>query len=394
VENANPGLEKIFDADKERNRLKAAQLVAEIGAQVADIARTEEQIHNMTTTKGPDGKDVVNTQANLMAHAVVGAVTSWAAGNSALAGASGAVMGEYIAQQMYPGVDRKDLTEEQRQTISALGTLAAGLAGGVVGDSTADAVAGAQAGKNAVENDYLSGDQARATMKQATESLKDQVRNKLGDGTTSSIANAIINGLADTGDAALGGADYAADAAMALASCATGDSYCGTAMNDLAGKNQAVADSVKALMQSETWSAVADTIKQASEGNQAALEATGGMLAGIILPGKKIPGIVKAVDPNIKIATGATVGDFEASLFKLPPGERVAIIKQTAAKVVAEHGLIKDSKLTKMNNRDVYRGTDGNLYALDTQHGRFEVVTPPGKHVMEVNFAMKEIPYS
>ncbi|MEN4892732.1 VENN motif pre-toxin domain-containing protein, partial [Erwinia billingiae] len=95
-----------------------------------------EQIHNMTTTKGPDGKDVVNTQANLMAHAVVGAVTSWAAGNSALAGASGAVMGEYIAQQMYPGVDRKDLTEEQRQTISALGTLAAGLAGGVVGDST------------------------------------------------------------------------------------------------------------------------------------------------------------------------------------------------------------------------------------------------------------------
>lgn len=56
-------------------------------------------------------------------------------------------MGEYIAQQMYPGVHRKDLTEEQRQTISALGTLAAGLAGGVVGDSTADAVAGAQAGK-------------------------------------------------------------------------------------------------------------------------------------------------------------------------------------------------------------------------------------------------------
>ena len=199
---------------------------------------------------------------------------------------------------------------------------------------------------------------------------------------------------ADTGDAALGGVDYVADAAMALAACAGGDSYCGTALNDLAGKNQAVADSVKALMQSETWSAVADTIKQASEGNQAALEATGGMLAGIILPGKKIPGIVKAVDPNIKIATGATVGDFEASLFKLPPGERVAIVKQTAAKVVAEHGLIKDSKLTKMNNRDVYRGTDGNLYALDTQHGRFEVVTPQGKHVMEVNFAMKEIPDS
>ncbi|MGD9424029.1 hemagglutinin repeat-containing protein [Pantoea sp. NSTU24] len=112
-------------------------------------------IHSMTTTKDANGKDVVNVQANLMAHAVVGAVTAYAAGNSAVAGASGAAMGEYIAQQMYPGVDRNDLSEEQRQTISALGTLAAGLAGGVTGDSTAGAVAGAQAGKNAVENNFL-----------------------------------------------------------------------------------------------------------------------------------------------------------------------------------------------------------------------------------------------
>ncbi|MGK3144633.1 VENN motif pre-toxin domain-containing protein [Pantoea sp. C2G6] len=99
-----------------------------------------EVIHNQTLN--PDGS--VNVQANLMAHAVVGAVTAYAAGNSAVAGASGAAMGEYIAQQMYPGVDRKDLSEEQRQTISALGTLAAGLAG-------------AQAGKNAVENNSLGG---------------------------------------------------------------------------------------------------------------------------------------------------------------------------------------------------------------------------------------------
>ncbi|HDL8287174.1 TPA: VENN motif pre-toxin domain-containing protein, partial [Yersinia enterocolitica] len=106
------------------------------------------------TTDPVTGK--VNTEANLMAHAVLGAVVAQVNGNSALAGASGAAMGEYIAQQMYPGINREDLTEEQRQTISALGTLAAGLAGGVVGNSTADAVAGAQAGKNAVENNYLS----------------------------------------------------------------------------------------------------------------------------------------------------------------------------------------------------------------------------------------------
>ncbi|HHL2559126.1 TPA: VENN motif pre-toxin domain-containing protein, partial [Yersinia enterocolitica] len=110
-----------------------------------------EVIHNMTT----DANGKVNVEANLMAHAVLGAVMAQVNGNSALAGASGAVMGEYIAQQMYPGINREDLTEEQRQTISALGTLASGLAGGLAGGSTADAMAGAQAGKNALENNSL-----------------------------------------------------------------------------------------------------------------------------------------------------------------------------------------------------------------------------------------------
>ncbi|MGK4432011.1 VENN motif pre-toxin domain-containing protein, partial [Yersinia enterocolitica] len=110
-----------------------------------------EVIHNMTT----DANGKVNVEANLMAHAVLGAVMAQVNGNSALAGASGAVMGEYIAQKMYPGINREDLTEEQRQTISALGTLASGLAGGLAGGSTADAVAGAQAGKNALENNFL-----------------------------------------------------------------------------------------------------------------------------------------------------------------------------------------------------------------------------------------------
>ncbi|CUU25927.1 putative hemolysin (plasmid) [Duffyella gerundensis] len=250
---ANPGLDKIFDREKEQRRMETAQQLAEIGSQVADIARTQgeiaatkaatgkmkeispkqkrdaeaewrkanpgleptvaditgqvyqtlynramldskmgtggpvqqgiqaataavqglagsnlaqaltavaapylaEIIHQQTITNGPDGKEVVNVEANLIAHAVVGAVTAYAAGNPALAGASGAAMGEFIAQQMYPGVKREDLSEEQRQTISTLGTLAAGLAGGVAGDSTGGAVAGAQAGKNALENNNL-----------------------------------------------------------------------------------------------------------------------------------------------------------------------------------------------------------------------------------------------
>lgn len=237
--------------------------------------------------------------AAVVAHAILGGAVAALQGNSAAAGAAGAAAGELaakaIAGMLYPGVtDLSTLTEAQKQTVSTLATISAGMAGGLAGNSTSSAVAGAQGGKNAVENNSLAGDQARATVKQAAESLKTQVRDKLGGGTTSSIANGIINALADTGDAALGSADYAADAAMALASCAVGDSYCNKALSDLSGKNQAVADSVAALMKSETWSAVVDTVKLAAGGNQAALEATGGMLAGIILPGKKVPEITTA----------------------------------------------------------------------------------------------------
>lgn len=76
---------------------------------------------------------------------------------------------------------------------------------------------------------------------------------------------------------------------MALTACAVGDGYCNQALSDLAGKNQAAADTLKALMKSETWSAAAETVKEAAQGNQLALEATGGMLAGLFLPGKKLP---------------------------------------------------------------------------------------------------------
>ena len=259
VANANPGLDVIFDKEKEQNRLKAAQLIGEIGAQAGDIARTQGQIAGMKAQQDPaalqaareqlaasgkpyteadisqraydnamkpfgtgsslqqgisavtaavqglsggnlaqaisgasapylaekihelttDANGKVNVQANLMAHAVLGAVTSYAAGNAALAGASGAVMGEYIAQQLYPGVKRKDLSEEQRQTISALGTLAAGLAGGVVGDSTADVVAGAQAGKNAVENNYLSDTDVTSFTEKYANAKTDEERDQL-----------------------------------------------------------------------------------------------------------------------------------------------------------------------------------------------------------------------
>ncbi|MCT4706363.1 VENN motif pre-toxin domain-containing protein [Enterobacteriaceae bacterium H16N7] len=115
-------------------------------------------IHDMTTDP-VSGK--VNTEANAMAHAMWGALAAQASGNSALAGATGAVSGElmarYIAGELYPGKKMAELSEEQKQTLSALGTLAAGLAGGVAADSTAGAVTGAQAGKNSVDNNLFGG---------------------------------------------------------------------------------------------------------------------------------------------------------------------------------------------------------------------------------------------
>jgi filamentous hemagglutinin len=229
--------------------------------------------------------------ARTLAHAAVNAALAAAQGNNALVGAGGAVTGELlgmIAVNAY-GKPVSELSESEKQTVSALATLAAGLAGGLIGDSTADVVAGAQTGKTVVENNSLSGDKAWETVKQTANTLKDQVRDKLGEGTLSSIVNSIIGAAADTGDAVLGTADYGADTAMALTACAVGDGYCNQALSDLAGKNQAAADMLKALMKSETWSAVAETVKEAAQGNQLALEATGGMLAGLFLPGKKLP---------------------------------------------------------------------------------------------------------
>lgn len=103
-----------------------------------------------------------NNTANALAHAVWGAIAAQVSGNSAAAGAVGAAGGElaarYLAEKLY-GADTPEkiakLSEEQRQNLIALSTLAAGLAGGVTGDSTANALAGAQAGKNAVENNFL-----------------------------------------------------------------------------------------------------------------------------------------------------------------------------------------------------------------------------------------------
>ena len=234
VENANPGLDKIFDKEKEQNRLREAQLIGEIGGQAIDIAATQGKIlatnagkaeleakgikapgsdatpeeraaydklltsssayktaqaewgtgsaiqqgiqaataalqglaggnmaQALSGAAAPYLAEIIKQTApdeasRVMAHAVLGAVVAQASGNSGLAGAAGAatsaMIGESLKKSLYGDIPVSQLSEEQKQTLVALGSLAAGLAGGLAGGDTAGAMAGAQAGKNELSN--------------------------------------------------------------------------------------------------------------------------------------------------------------------------------------------------------------------------------------------------
>ena len=108
---------------------------------------------------GEDGKwQTDDIASNLIAHAILGAVVAELQGNSGLAGGAGAVAGEVAAdiirKQLY-GKEVKDLTEEEKQTISALSQLASGLAVAAGGGSVGDASAAISSSKNAVENNFF-----------------------------------------------------------------------------------------------------------------------------------------------------------------------------------------------------------------------------------------------
>jgi filamentous hemagglutinin len=252
TDHANGSIDPIFNKEKEQKRLQTAQMIGEIGNQVADIARTNGKIaateaanEKMKTADGDarnaaisqlkkDGKEVTdqaihdqmyqafyneafnksgmgtgqstqraitaataavqalaggdikaaiaggaapyiaNAIANaipetdlkgrVLAHAVVNAALAAASGRDAASAAAGAAVGELAGKIAVDGFGKQvsELSEEEKQTVSALATLASGLAGGLVGDSSANAVAAAQAGKTTVENNHLSDEQQKS----------------------------------------------------------------------------------------------------------------------------------------------------------------------------------------------------------------------------------------
>jgi filamentous hemagglutinin len=105
-----------------------------------------EQIHRLAP----------NEESRIIAHAVVAGALAELQGQSAAAGAAGAATAalgtKAIAEAMFGTSDFSKMSEEQRQTVSALATLAGGLAGGLASGDTAGAVTGGQSGKNTSEN--------------------------------------------------------------------------------------------------------------------------------------------------------------------------------------------------------------------------------------------------
>ncbi len=81
--------------------------------------------------------------------------------------------------------------------------------------------------------------------------------------------------------------------------------------------------------------------------------------------------------------------DFEKSLVGLPDGEKQAVVIEVLRDVAINNGFVKDGRLTRMNDRDVFVAPDGKLYAADYQHGRFEVTDSKGRHLGEVNISLE-----
>ncbi|APK95111.1 Contact-dependent inhibitor A [Escherichia coli] len=220
-ENANGSIAPIFDREKEQKRLQEAQVISQISGQMSNIVMTYGETEAMKAARKehpgmsdaqlretPEYREVMkgygtgstpqmvvqaitgvlgglnagnpgqilagglnpavaqlikqatgdNREANLMAHAVWGALAAQLGGNNAASGAAGAFSGELAARYIidnYYGGRTDNLSEQERQQISMLATIASGIAGGLAGNSTSAAGTGAQAGRNSAENNML-----------------------------------------------------------------------------------------------------------------------------------------------------------------------------------------------------------------------------------------------
>ncbi|OOS07798.1 RHS repeat-associated core domain-containing protein [Moraxella cuniculi DSM 21768] len=97
------------------------------------------------------------------------------------------------------------------------------------------------------------------------------------------------------------------------------------------------------------------------------------------------PNPIGWVDPWGLNAKPETAAQWEERFSKINPAEKYNKAKGKLTKIAKRNNWIKDNKLTKINDRDVYFNGKDKYYYFDTQHGRFEVSDLQGKHLGEVD---------
>jgi filamentous hemagglutinin len=130
------------------------------GALAPDIATL---IKQHTGHRDPEtGEWQTDPLSNTLAHALLGGVVAQLQGGNALAGATGAAVGEnaanIISHILYPNKAAHELSPDEKEKVSGIASIAGAMAGSIAGggEGIADAVTGGLASKNAVENNALS----------------------------------------------------------------------------------------------------------------------------------------------------------------------------------------------------------------------------------------------
>ncbi len=144
------------------------------------------------------GHSDLDPASRLMAHAVVNAALAAAQDKNIAAGAAGAVTGELtgmLASEIY-GKKPYEMNDREKETVSALATLAAGLSGGLAGSGAADMVTAAQTGKVTVENNMLTAAPAPVPVLAAPVGPGDKLKQE----TDKNIASGLQKGLNEAGD--------------------------------------------------------------------------------------------------------------------------------------------------------------------------------------------------
>ncbi|WP_368911289.1 two-partner secretion domain-containing protein [Proteus vulgaris] len=111
------------------------------------------------------GNSVESDIQRTLAHGLLNAGLALAKGENAAAQATGAMTGETVgilSHSLY-GKTPEELTESEKQNISAWATLASGIAGGLISDNSTGVANAAQAGKVVVENNLLGGNELTHT---------------------------------------------------------------------------------------------------------------------------------------------------------------------------------------------------------------------------------------